>query len=137
MTLNGDLIPEDDFKKCMKKPISVRATKMRDDFFVKTPEGVMEGDAGDYLMIGIDGERYPCKKEIFEKSYDWISSITTERDKVEVLVKQIDDEFNAGITKTDYAYHNMPTGEKGIAYRYDIFIEVQVPHKLEGDERER
>lgn len=60
------------FEKCMKKPIPVHAIQIDTAFFVDTKEGRMEGKAGDYLMMGIEGERYPCDKAIFEKSYDWI-----------------------------------------------------------------
>jgi hypothetical protein len=30
----------------------------------------MQGKAGDYLIKGIEGELYPCDKQIFWKSYD-------------------------------------------------------------------
>ena len=69
--INGDTF-EGEFKKCMKKPIPVHAVQINEGFSVTTMEGVVYGKAGDYLMIGVDGERYPCNKEIFEKSYDFI-----------------------------------------------------------------
>lgn len=37
---------------------------------VDTLEGRHTGNAGDYLVIGIRGERYPVKGDIFEESYD-------------------------------------------------------------------
>lgn len=40
------------------------------DLRIQTLEGQMMCHRGDYVIIGIDGELYPCKKEIFEKSYD-------------------------------------------------------------------
>jgi hypothetical protein len=55
--------------KVVKLPIPVDARKMPDEFTVETLEGVMTGDKGDFLMTGVDGEMYPCKAEIFEKSY--------------------------------------------------------------------
>ena len=58
--------------RCRKKPIVIHAIQIDEDFKVTTMEGVVYGKAGDYLMIGIDGERYPCNKEIFERSYDWV-----------------------------------------------------------------
>ena len=39
-------------------------------FEVKTLEGTMIGDYGDYLLRGIEGEVYPCKPDIFEKTYE-------------------------------------------------------------------
>jgi hypothetical protein len=47
----------------------VWAMKMHEDFHVKTLEGDMEGHNGDYLCRGIEGELWPCKASIFEKTY--------------------------------------------------------------------
>jgi Helix-turn-helix len=33
---------------------------------VRTLEGVMVGDAGDWIICGVNGELYPCKPSIFE-----------------------------------------------------------------------
>jgi len=61
-----------DIVLCKKKPITIRALRMKVPFRVKTMEGWMEGKADDYLMEGVRGEIYPCDKEIFEESYDII-----------------------------------------------------------------
>ena len=37
---------------------------------IRTPEGVMRGNHGDYLIRGIRGEVYPCKPDIFEETYE-------------------------------------------------------------------
>lgn len=37
---------------------------------IKTPEGTMTGNGGDYIIKGINGEIYPCKPDIFEKTYE-------------------------------------------------------------------
>ncbi len=58
---------------CLKKPIVVQAVQINfpEGFSVTTKEGVMKGKKGDYLIWGvIEGEKYPCDKEIFEKTYD-------------------------------------------------------------------
>lgn len=61
---------EKSFKDYRKKPLVVQAKQMEKAFTVETLEGVMEGQAGDYLIIGVAGETYPCQKEVFENSYD-------------------------------------------------------------------
>ena len=53
-----------------KKPVVVHAVQVNVPFKVTTLEGVVQGKAGDYLMIGIDGEKYPCRQDIFERTYD-------------------------------------------------------------------
>ena len=39
-------------------------------FFIKTLEGDHKVTVGDYIIKGIKGEFYPCKPDIFEKTYD-------------------------------------------------------------------
>lgn len=39
---------------------------------IKTLEGVMTVSDGDYIIKGVNNEFYPCKPEIFEKTYDII-----------------------------------------------------------------
>lgn len=43
-----------------------------DYFYVNTLEGVMKASLGDYLIQGVDKEFYPCKPNIFEKTYELI-----------------------------------------------------------------
>lgn len=64
--------PIDGLNKYMKKPLVIHAKVVDTEFIVDTAEGSMKGKAGDYLVRGIDGEIYPCDKEIFEKhNYLW------------------------------------------------------------------
>ena len=72
-----------------KKPIVIKAwqyfvgnelpseLKTRDDVIVsddsisiKTLEGLMSVSSGDYIIIGVNGEAYPCKPDIFNKTYE-------------------------------------------------------------------
>jgi len=37
---------------------------------IHTLEGDMTANLGDYIIKGVNGEFYPCKPDIFEKTYD-------------------------------------------------------------------
>ena len=37
---------------------------------IKTLEGVMTANAGDFIIKGVKGELYPCKPDIFGATYD-------------------------------------------------------------------
>ena len=37
-----------------------------------TLEGIMRGDAGDWIIRGVKGEIYPCKPDIFEATYELV-----------------------------------------------------------------
>lgn len=39
-------------------------------FEVGTLEGVMKGSPGDWIILGVAGEVYPCKPEIFAATYE-------------------------------------------------------------------
>jgi len=38
--------------------------------YISTLEGVMEASVGDWIIKGVNGEFYPCKPDIFEKTYE-------------------------------------------------------------------
>lgn len=63
-------IPELPFQSAIKKPIPVKCIQIDEPFTVETMEGPMMGKAGDYLIIGVRGEVYPCDKEIFYETYE-------------------------------------------------------------------
>lgn len=75
--------------KYRKKPVIIEAVKydvmnaeqikdfVGDKFEVKdcktvihTLEGDMEVSNGDYVIKGVEGEFYPCKPDIFDKTYE-------------------------------------------------------------------
>lgn len=37
---------------------------------IKTLEGVMRANEGDYIIQGVKGEIYPCKSDIFHMTYE-------------------------------------------------------------------
>lgn len=37
---------------------------------IETLEGVMHGSEGDWIIQGVNGELYPCKPDIFAKTYE-------------------------------------------------------------------
>lgn len=37
---------------------------------IPTLEGMMEASKGDWIIRGVNGEFYPCKPDIFEKTYE-------------------------------------------------------------------
>ena len=63
-------IPVFTFREAIKKPIPVRCIQLQEPFQIETMEGLMQGKPGDYLIIGIKGEMYPCDKTIFEETYE-------------------------------------------------------------------
>lgn len=56
--------------KYRKKPIIVEAYRTDSPIDIETLEGAMHASPGDYIITGVNGEQYPCKPDIFEKTYE-------------------------------------------------------------------
>ena len=82
--------------KYRKKPVVIEAVQFKDDpdtlveiselmqsnlivsyenpdkpvIKIETLEGTMEASVGDYIIRGVNGEIYPCKPDIFAKTYE-------------------------------------------------------------------
>lgn len=55
-----------------KTPESMRHNS-DNQIMIKTLEGTMLASVGDYIIKGVNGEYYPCKPDIFEKTYDIVN----------------------------------------------------------------
>lgn len=51
--------------------LKITITKKENSHFaiIKTLEGEMRADANDFIIQGVNGEIYPCKLDIFTKTY--------------------------------------------------------------------
>jgi hypothetical protein len=72
---NADDITIDNWDRVLevrKKPSIGYAIQLNfpEGFEVTTKEGKLQGKPGDYLMIGVEGEKYPIDKDIFKKTYN-------------------------------------------------------------------
>lgn len=59
-------------KKYRKKPVIIEAFQTDREMIIHTLEGDMKANVGDYVITGLRGEKYPCKPDIFEKSYELV-----------------------------------------------------------------
>lgn len=59
--------------KYRKKPVVIEAYQTDREVDIETLEGTMHASIGDYIITGVNGEQYPCKPDIFEKTYEPVS----------------------------------------------------------------
>ena len=59
-------------RKYRKKPVEIEAYQTDTEMIIHTLEGDMLASIGDYIITGVDGEQYPCKPDIFEKTYELV-----------------------------------------------------------------
>jgi len=44
------------------------------EIIIPTLEGDMKAHEGDYIIKGVKGELYPCRKDIFEETYEEVKA---------------------------------------------------------------
>lgn len=59
--------------KFQKRPIIVEAYQTDVEIIITTLEGNMLASPGDWIITGVHGEQYPCKPDIFEKTYERVN----------------------------------------------------------------
>jgi hypothetical protein len=62
--------PEGTFLDKDNKPTKECSANTTIGMLIPTLEGVMVARQGDFIIRGVNGELYPCKPDIFEKTYE-------------------------------------------------------------------
>lgn len=68
-------------RRFRKKPIVVEAYQTDKEVIVHTQEGPLKATPGDWIITGVNGKQYPCKPDIFEKTYEPVDGIGKFRKK--------------------------------------------------------
>ena len=55
--------------KARKKSVIVEFEFAKEDGETKTLEGVLHYKKGDAIITGVKGEKYPCRRDIFDQTY--------------------------------------------------------------------
>jgi hypothetical protein len=63
---------------------------------IPTLEGMLTAGDGDYIIKGIKGEFYPCKADIFEKTYTLVDeeTVITDQEKIAKLTLALEEIVN-------------------------------------------
>lgn len=85
---------EEVFKFCLNKVKRTGNHITTGDIVISTLEGEMTAKIGAWIIKGIQGEFYPCKPDIFEKTYDTINMITADGKETKLYQKTEPDEVN-------------------------------------------
>lgn len=59
-------------KRYRKKPVIITAYQTDKEMKIETLEGPLHASIGDFIITGVNGEQYPCKPDIFEKTYELV-----------------------------------------------------------------
>ena len=62
---------KDEFPKWFHDEVQRGDISIKDNCaYIKTLEGTMKADKGDFIIKGVKGEIYPCKADIFKQTYE-------------------------------------------------------------------
>ena len=64
----------DEYIKTSGKHFIIDHQAVKGGLIIRTLEGDMKANIGDYIIKGVNGEYYPCKPDIFKKTYDMVES---------------------------------------------------------------
>lgn len=81
-----------------------------EELYIKTLEGNHHATVGDYIIKGVNGEFYPCKPDIFEKTYDIVGDDSGKILKVKAGVRYFEDGNVNG--EEDISYEEQEKGVK-------------------------
>jgi hypothetical protein len=56
-----------------RRPVIVEAVQIWEDTYIDTLEGRMHASPGDWVVTGVDGERWPVKPDIFARTYELVT----------------------------------------------------------------
>ena len=56
-----------------KKPVVIQAYQTDKVMYIETLEGTHKANVGDFIITGVHGEQYPCKPDIFQKTYEQVT----------------------------------------------------------------
>lgn len=62
-----------EIKYFQKKPVVISAYQTDVETIIHTLEGDIKASPGDWVITGVNGEQYPCKPDIFLKTYQEVS----------------------------------------------------------------
>ena len=56
--------------KYRKRPVIIEAYQTDKELIIPTLACISPSSVGDYIITGVNGEKYPCKPDIFNKTYE-------------------------------------------------------------------
>lgn len=72
---------------------------------IKTLEGTMTATPGDIIIKGVNGEFYPCKPDIFEKTYEIVNGKPTSVELVETKHDLLTNKYTKVLEEKDFQYN--------------------------------
>ena len=109
-----------------KLPIPITAYQTDKEFDIETLEGTHHASIGDWIITGVKGEQYPCKPDIFEKTYIKCGQPNKVEQVAAMFGKKLNEEFTIEYSNNHYKAYFCERGLKVHALYYDFWDTVFV-----------
>lgn len=76
-----------------KLSIPITAYQTDKEFDIETLEGTLHASVGDWIITGVKGEQYPCKPDIFAKTYIKCGQANKMEQVVAMFGEKLNEEF--------------------------------------------
>ena len=97
---------------------------------IRTLEGYMTVSPGDWIITGVKGEKYPCKPDIFDATYEPVRETVVNWVRLGDLLPGLIFATQNGVLAVKSEYHNSWTGQCMCV----LLQSGEYAHFLEGDE---
>ena len=74
--------------KAIKKPVIIDFEFAAEDGEIETLEGIMSYKKGDAVITGIKGEKYACRRDIFDQTYDIVGNPENPKNEINIVVER-------------------------------------------------
>lgn len=95
---------ENKMEQYFKLPIPITVYQTDKEMNIETLEGVMHANVGDYIITGVNGEQYPCKPNIFEKTYIKCGQANKMEQVAALFGKKLNEEFTVKYQISKYKW---------------------------------
>lgn len=92
---------ENKMEQYCKLPIPITAYQTDKEMYIETLEGTHHASVGDWIITGVNGEQYPCKPDIFAKTYIKYGQATKMEQVATMFGKKLNEVFRAQNTRGD------------------------------------
>ena len=100
-----------------KLPIPIMAYQTDKELDIETLEGTHHASIGDWIITGVKGEQYPCKPDIFAKTYIKYGQANKMGQVAAMFGKKLGEEFTIKYQTPKYRYvlqYHATFEEKGL-----------------------
>lgn len=99
---DGSIEVLNSFLKELGNGMYARVHEDHAEVFIRTPEGVLKANVGDYIITRVNGERYPCRPDIFKTTYERVYDQLKPINKREGIKKKWAQELVENNTAKDF-----------------------------------